>query len=567
MDEQAPNGEAAGRAPPVAWLVSHRVMIESIALVAALAVAFVLLFQDRTLAQYVDESDNLLGGQMVARGYRVYVDFFSQHMPLPYFVVALGTRLGLSTLVGYRVFFSVLVLLFFGYVCWQFRSRLSALFLVVLVLTFGLGHPMFSGYMLLADHFFALALLLVLLFVLAFDVDFTVPQQLALSLACFVAVQSTLISIYPLVLLAAYYVIRKGLRQLRGGQRINWRHEGVFAAILLAPNVMLAVWLVADGQMGALVDQAIRFNQIYYARYDLGGTPIAILARSMSDFKDVVVRYLRPQALREVETFLLLSNIAAVLVLWKKRDLLLAVFYAGLVILSRMRGAGYHGSPYFLVSFASIAIVLTFAVEAGLSLARRIRAGGGRAREARSVAAQAVVGLALLGYAGLAGLFFHDIAGFYLHLPRGVGDAGDVETTYAAVVDAATAPGDRIWAAPFEPYVYLKSNRLPASAYWYYHPWMADSPEVTEGALHDLQAAPPPLIIFRADKDIPWDFPLPTPRVYGARVFAFIQAGYTSLDEQDPVLRDVYVRNDRVDAVRTQLVQQGIVHSSSGTAD
>jgi hypothetical protein len=549
------------------WLEHRRTAIEAGALAAALVVTFVLLFADRGLAQYVDESDNLLGGLIIARGYRLYVDFFSQHMPLPYLVTAVGWRLGLSDLVGFRVLFAVLVVLFFGYVCLQFRRRLSPVLLIVLVLTYGIAHPMFSGYMLLADHFFALALLLVVLFVLAYDVDFSVSAQVAISLACFVALASTLISAYPILLIALYYVVRKVSRHLRGGPRIRWRHEAVFVAILLAPLVWLVVWLVARGEAGALIDQAIRFNQIYYARYDLGGNPIEILLKSVTSFKDVVVQYLRPGALREVETFLLIGNIAAVLVVWKKRDLLFAAFYVGLVIVSRMRGAGYHGSPYFLVSFASIAIVLAYAADAAIRMARQRFAAGARSASPRAVGpGQALVGLVLVGFVGLAAVFYHDIAGFYLHLPRAAGDSGDVQVTFASVVDAATAPGDRLWAAPFEPYLYLKANRLPVSPYWYYHPWMSDSPEVTDGILRDLQAAPPPLIIFQADKDIPWDFPLPTPREYGARVFAFITSGYAALDEQDPVLRDVFVRRDRMDAVRAELEQRGILKQTAEAA-
>jgi hypothetical protein len=416
--------------------------------------------------------------------------------------------------------------------------------------------------MLLADQLFAFSLLLLLVLVLVVDVDFSLSEQVAVSLCCFVAVQSTLISVYPVLLIATYYVVRKASRYFRGGPRTPWQREVVFVAILLAPHVVLAAWLVAQGSMGALVDQAIRFNQVYYARYDIGGDPIAILGKSLSAFKDVAVQYLRPGALREVETFLLISNIAAAVVVWKTRDLLFAVFYVGLVILSRMRGAGYHGSPYFLVSFASIAIVLAFVVEAAIGAAKRWSGPDALARSSKAFApGEALTGLVLLGYVGLAAVFYHDVAGFYLRLPRGVGDTQDPQTSFATVVEAATAPGDRIWAAPFEPYVYLKSGRLPASPYWYFHPWMSDSPEVTAGVLRDLAATSPPLIIFRADKAIPWDFPLPTPREFGARVYAFIQAGYVALDAQDPVLRDVFVRPDRVAAVRAQLEQQGILKS------
>src|SRR4051812_3066106 len=176
---------------------------------AALGATFVLYFLDRTLAEYVDESDNLLGGRLIAGGYRLYADYFSQHMPVPYFAAAVATLFGADDLVAYRVLFAVFNVAVLGLVLWHFASRLSIVFLLSLVLLIGLGHPIFSGYMVLADHFFAMSLLIVLLFVIAQDVDFSVGQQIALSACCFVAIHSTLISMYPLMLVALYYIVRK----------------------------------------------------------------------------------------------------------------------------------------------------------------------------------------------------------------------------------------------------------------------------------------------------------------------------------------------------------------------
>jgi hypothetical protein len=124
----------------------------------------------------------------MAGGYRLYADYFSQHMPVPYFAAAVATLVGATDLVTYRVLFAVLNTIVLGLVLWYFSSRLSAVLLLSLVLLIGLGHPIFSGYMVLADHFFALALLIILLFILAHDVNFNTRQQIAISACCFVAV-------------------------------------------------------------------------------------------------------------------------------------------------------------------------------------------------------------------------------------------------------------------------------------------------------------------------------------------------------------------------------------------
>jgi hypothetical protein len=524
-----------------ARLIRYRAAAEFGLGLAAIGLFSALIFLDRTLAEYVDESDNLLGGQLIARGYRLYVDYFSQHMPAPYFAAALATLLGAHDLIGYRTLFAGLLSLVLLGVFLHFRRRLSSIFLSVLILATAVGHPMFSGYMVLADHLFAFALLILLLFVLADDVTFSVPQQLAISACCFVAVQSTLISVYPLALIGLYYVSRKYIIQRLAGS--TWRAEARFVAILGAPHVVALLLLAYQGMLGTLVEQAIVFNQRFYSQYDIGSDPVSILRNSIGEFLGHAARYLRPSAWREVETVLLVSNAAGVGIAWRTRGRVFGAFYLGMVVLSRMRGPGYHGSPYFLVSFVSMALLVAFAAER-VPDAFRI---GFRRLEWRT----GVLNALLLAYVAYAGLFIHDIGGLYVRLPRGQG----LDSPFARLASAATSPSDRIWAVPNNPYVYLVSGRLPASVYAYYQPWLADSEAITARVLSDLDATRPPLVIFEADKRIEWNFPLPTPAQYGVVVYAYIQARYDQVDGQDAVLRNVYVLRDRPD-VRARVLTE-----------
>src|SRR5437016_5287827 len=62
----------ASASQPAVWVAAST---------AALGLNFALFFLDRALPEYVDESDNLIGGHLISSGYRLYVDYFSQHMP------------------------------------------------------------------------------------------------------------------------------------------------------------------------------------------------------------------------------------------------------------------------------------------------------------------------------------------------------------------------------------------------------------------------------------------------------------------------------------------------------
>ena len=79
--------------------------------------------------EFADESDNLLGGLLLTRGYRLYADYFSSHMPLPYYVAALPAWLGARQLDDFRVFTRLFLIVATLRVVWGFRKRISPLVL------------------------------------------------------------------------------------------------------------------------------------------------------------------------------------------------------------------------------------------------------------------------------------------------------------------------------------------------------------------------------------------------------------------------------------------------------
>ena len=65
-------------------IAAARPVVAYVVLGALYLLAVGLLFANR-VHEFADESDNLLGGLLIRRGYRLYGDYFSSHMPLPYF--------------------------------------------------------------------------------------------------------------------------------------------------------------------------------------------------------------------------------------------------------------------------------------------------------------------------------------------------------------------------------------------------------------------------------------------------------------------------------------------------
>src|SRR5687767_6441243 len=80
-------------------------------LLVVLTTASLLLLRSRQWwPGFVDESDNFLGGYVIARGYVLYRDYFSHHMPLPYYLAAVPSFLGASSVADYRTFTSIGIL-------------------------------------------------------------------------------------------------------------------------------------------------------------------------------------------------------------------------------------------------------------------------------------------------------------------------------------------------------------------------------------------------------------------------------------------------------------------------
>ena len=52
-----------------------------------------------------DEQDIMQGGKAIARGFALYKDFLSQHMPVSYYISAVFELLGAHTITMQRIFF------------------------------------------------------------------------------------------------------------------------------------------------------------------------------------------------------------------------------------------------------------------------------------------------------------------------------------------------------------------------------------------------------------------------------------------------------------------------------
>lgn len=476
-------------------------------------VAVGLLFASR-VREFADETDNLLGGLLITRGYRLYVDFFSSHMPVAYYVAAVPAVLGASTLEQFRAFSDGLLILATLGVVWGFRHRLPVLVLGVWATITVFAHTLQWGEMLTASTCAAYGVLVAgLVFYTTPGLRFSLRQQVLLSAAIFLSLQSELVAIFPVLLLGLCYV---------GARFRDVRALVSLLLIVAAPHAVMLLGLWLTGELPDFLASAYQFNQLYYAQFLMNPSLLGML----HDWEAQYRTYLQ-QSLQNpigVHGCLVLANLAAVWVVARARGVPVALIAYLFVALAHVRDEG----AYYLCSYLSLALDLTWALAAL------------RARAPRWQLAFAALLLSLgANFVVQVGLTY-DLSGRAARTEPDIG-----------IVAAITSPGERILVVPFDQYVYLAANRMPASVFSYYLPWHAVDPDIDARLRADLHAARPPVVIFRRTELVNGHW---LPKDYASGLYDFLSGeGYVPLDESSPLLGDVLVRADRVLAARETL--------------
>jgi hypothetical protein len=505
------------RARPAAGLA---VRAPALILPALYALAVVLLLASR-VREFADESDNLLGGYLIARGERLYADYFSNHMPLPYYLAAIPSLLGASRIEHFRAFTDALLIATTLGLAWglMYRRGLGWTLAAGWASLTVFAHTVQWGEMLHAGTCAGFGLLAAgVLFYTTPRLRFSGREQVGLAAAAFVALQSELLSIYPLGLLAACYVLR----------RPSPRHALRLASLVVVPHVLVLLGFAAVGALGAFVYDAYQFNQTYYARFVMNGSILGMLHDWEAQYRTyLVASLLNPLGL---EGCLVLGNLLATLLTYRTRGPAVALAYFVFISLTRVR----NGGPYYLASYFSLALVLAWAIG---SLGGGVRGGPSRLL------------LGSLAALGLVAAFVFQVARTY-----------DFSNTPAyaapeqAVLQAITSPTERIFVAPYDPYLYLASGRLPVSTYEFYFPWQAADPRSDSQIMDELRQRRPAAVVFRQDDLVNGQY---LTRDWAGHLEQLLQdERYSAVDA---AVADVFVPAERLPDARARLRAAGLL--------
>jgi hypothetical protein len=220
-----------------------------------LAVSFAIGLLVLPHGEFVDEGDNLVGGELMLRGYALYADAFTHHFPFPYYWVA-----AVVGFFGKSIWIVRLSVLAFQILAFGLGMQLSKQHLTggAAALLWSLLRPFYMGNMVLYTTFSSAALVPVCLITLAVLLDRLQPDWrhwTAVGAFSLVAFWSDPQAIYPI----AVTLLFLAWKRIAWGLKVGFVFAGGSAAYLLL--------LFFGGTFQAFWENAIVFNTEVYSRY------------------------------------------------------------------------------------------------------------------------------------------------------------------------------------------------------------------------------------------------------------------------------------------------------------
>jgi hypothetical protein len=524
--------------PRIARQPWWRLAVEAVVLAGIFFVLHLAYYSQPT---FLDEFDNMIGGNVVAHGGAIYVDYLSQHTPIAYWLSGLGHLFGAEFFGGQRLFgfllFSVLLATLYARNARQF-GRIPLIVVGVLVSTMHFYNPELS-YTVLSDNYQALMGLFLLFEVvgLAIRRDRSLQRWIVIGLVSAFSFGVAFVSIYFIagaVLTAATLSVIDARRTVRGFAA--WAgFVGARAGVFLAPFVVLigAVW--ATGALAGAYEQAYVLNRTAYAEY-LGGFGSSVVEPLYYGFTEIwshlteIPQTFEMYPVAAIREIIALAVLAVATVIFVRLRPVLGIGVLWMASLVATRGwNGFHAQPLwaFMIGLLGILVFLTIAALRSEN-ARRVGPRVGAAL------LSAVVVIANVPYA----VEVYDSRST-LTTPVLFPNPNRSEVIRTLVPEGGSYGELGINNA----YDFVVTGRLPAGGFSGVVPWFSD---MMDDEMASKLSADDPILIFSDESNDVWGFNV----IENAPALAeVIDEGYTRIDLSEiGVQEGVFIRTDALES-------------------
>jgi hypothetical protein len=504
---------------------------EQLILIGSLAVILFSSF----LRPYVDEADNFLGGLLINQGKVPYVDFFSHHMPFPYFLSADITAITGNNLVLYRLAFAVISIGFIFLTYRIIRKGYSRIAEILFIALYSIVYPFIWANMLIAETIVAN---LVMLLTVVFLFDFLKPDYIpTLRHTALVTIAGAIIPLTSLgflfvaaLFIGSYWII---IFQ-KGGSRKLKLYLTSFGIIALASNMLFSfLWLT--NSIDAFIFSNLHFNTQYYSIFhpelenSFTRTYSHAFARTMYWIPGIFLHLNSVGAV--ISALIVLSFVALTLVLIKGRKWLVLLGSALLLISVNMRegglsdtlGSDIHGIVHYMLVVLLLSIGIVYAYRSREVLRNKWVSNG--------ILSLLAVTLVLIS--------LYALKGNYTITKRAVTNKTYISTNptpRAEMINRIVDENEYAWSGPFDIATFTHMKAKNPSKYTFFLPWLSACEDCTNEFINDLESKNTKVIYWKPGVKL-WES-----NADNSPVFDYIKSHYFTVDK--PHLRDYYFNNE-----------------------
>lgn len=161
---------------------------------------------------FVDENDVFAGGIAISKGYMLYVDYMSQHMPFTYYLSALLCFLGAKTTLGFRIYYYVFFSLSWMLIYLYFKKYTNKLILILTPIIFiSLTHTYNVGTVIVSEHIASIGFVtLLLVFIKFYNYgQLKILDYIIVSLSLVFTVGTIFVSVFAVFVLFLGFLIKE----------------------------------------------------------------------------------------------------------------------------------------------------------------------------------------------------------------------------------------------------------------------------------------------------------------------------------------------------------------------
>lgn len=339
--------------------------------VALFIISFILLYSYHNINDFTDEADAMLGALMLSKGKMIYTDFASQHLPFTYFILYPFAKLGISSVVGFRVsmYFILSALFTFMYVRYQkYFGKWSLLIYPFLYIIF-MAYPNYLSGTVISEQFVSQFLVILLLEILLFykKKKLDLLSKILIPTLMVMAIGTSFVSILPcfIMVIAFLYLdilfFNKDNEYSFKNYIIHFFKEYKLIFIIGFGLVFVfLLYLFLTGTLEECYLQAFKLNTDVYAKYnDYSSNPfktiLLIIPKYLISIKDYL--HLNMNSLNYLilvlGTFLFTFKV-------HKENKFLAILVLVIILLGGNRGFGdFHSLPYYALASLVLALVIS----------------------------------------------------------------------------------------------------------------------------------------------------------------------------------------------------------------